>query len=90
MVYGNELDYRGDETFEERNVFFWYDSDQEAATIRDAEFFWKYVKEFADVDKGTVTQVSPYMFVWQTNKPAPVPQAWEMSMEFSVARLRRI
>lgn len=90
VVYGNELDYRGEETFEERNVFFWYDSDQEAATVHDAEFFWKYVKGFTDIDQGTIHSVSPYMFVWQTNKPAPNPQAWEMTMEFSISRLRRI
>ena len=89
-VFGDELDARGDETFEERNVFFWHKSPAGVATIKDARFFWKHIKGFTDIDQGTIHSVSPYMFVWHTNKPAPVPQAWEMSMEFSVARLRRV
>lgn len=89
-VFGNELDYRGDETFEERNVFFWHKSPTGAATIKDARFFWKYVQGFTDVDQGAIQPINPYTYVWCTNKRKPTPQAFEMSMEFSTARLRRV
>ena len=80
IVFGEELEWRGDQSFSERTVYFDYTITP--PSTKDARFFWKYIQGYEDTNSGTICQVNSNSFTWESNE-TNLADAMTMTIEFN-------
>lgn len=80
IVFGEELEWRGDQSFSERSVYFDYTITP--PSTKDAMFFWKYIQGYEDTDSGTINQISSNAFEWES-KETNLTDAMTMTIEIN-------
>ena len=80
IVFGEELEWRGDRSSSERSVYFDYTITPPSK--KDARFFWKYIQGYEDTNNGTINQINSNAFEWKS-KETNLVDAMTMTIEFN-------
>ena len=80
IVFGEELEWRGDRSSSERSVYFDYTITP--PSTKDARFFWKYIQGYEDTDSGTITKINSNTFEWKS-KESNLADAMTMTIEIN-------